>query len=144
MKRVRKEAAATITDSTILGDFENLSAIALHELADRLLSNEVDAIAECTEFIRAETRGNWHGRARAMMCRRLKHCVVSPEQCEQLVSCITGRLGAGNFSEQFCDQLRLAMCLDRQTTFAAARKNLSAAPKEHVRRFSLWVLEHDR
>jgi hypothetical protein len=136
--------ATTIMGDAILHEFENLSPIELHELADMLLSDEADAVAECTEFIRAETRGNWHGRARAMMCRRLKHCVVSPEQREQLVTCITGRLGAGDFSEQFYDQLRLAMCFDRQTTFAAARKNLSSAPKEHVRRFSLWVLEHDR
>jgi len=79
-----------------------------------------------------------------MMCRMLKHCVVNPEQREQLVTCITGRLGAGNFSEQFYDQLRLAIRLDHQTTFAAARKFSSESPKDYVRRFSSWVLKHDK
>ena len=79
-----------------------------------------------------------------MMCRRLKHCAVNPQQREQLVTCITGRLGSGNFSEQFYDQLRLVIFLDRRTTFAAACKFLSESPKDHVRRYSAWVLKHDQ
>ena len=79
-----------------------------------------------------------------MMCRRLKYCMVRPEQRDQLVGCITGRLGEGNFSEQFKDQLRLAICLDRQRTFAAARRFLAESPKGYVRRFCLWTLAHDQ
>jgi hypothetical protein len=42
---------------------------------------------KCVEFILEETKGNWHGRARAVICPRLKHCDV--EQARQPVSCIT-------------------------------------------------------
>ena len=122
--------------------FEAASQAELRQLAAELTTNNTDAVAQCVEFICVETRDHWHGRARAMMCRRLKHCALRPEQRAQLVACITGRLGAGNFSEQFVDQLRLALCLDPEATFAAARTFLAAGPKDHVRRYSRWVLQH--
>jgi hypothetical protein len=141
-QRVRREPGAIILDAS-RREFPNPSKSELQDLADKLVFNDLDAIVRCIEFICAETRGNWHGRARAMMCRHLKHCPVNPEQRERIVTCITGRLGEGNFSEQFYDQLRLALCFDRQATFAAARKSLSESPKAYVRRYSSWVLEHD-
>ncbi len=129
----------------MIGDlywFESVSQAELLQLAGELTTNNADAVAQCVEFICVETRGHWHGRARAMMCRRLKHCVVNPVQRSQLVACITGRLGAGNFSEQFVDQLRLALYLDHEATVAAARTFLAATPKDHVRRYCRWVLQH--
>uniref|UniRef100_Q01V88 DNA alkylation repair enzyme n=1 Tax=Solibacter usitatus (strain Ellin6076) TaxID=234267 RepID=Q01V88_SOLUE len=110
------------------------------DLAYGLVLRRDGAIERCVEFILAETNGNWHGRARAMMCRRLKHCDVNAEQSSQLVSCITRRLTTGNFAEQFYDQLRLAMHLDQKSTFDIAQIWL-ASPKEHVRRFAAWILK---
>jgi hypothetical protein len=114
----------------------------LHELADGLLLLEPGAVERCVEFILSETLGHWHGRARAMMCRRLKHCDLEPTHKARLLACITGRLAAGSFSEQFKDQLRLAMHLDLPRTFQACRE-CAASPKPHVRRYAAWVLSHD-
>jgi hypothetical protein len=51
------------------------------------------------------------------------------------------RLASGHFSEQFRDQLRLAMHLSDEKTFAVARRALKSE-KDHVRRFGRWVLSH--
>ena len=45
-------------------------------LADRLRFNDTDAIESCIKFIEEDTKGAQHGRARALMCRRLKHCTL--------------------------------------------------------------------
>src|SRR4028118_1423694 len=44
--------------------FEALHKEDLHQLADRLLLDEAEAIELCVTFIEADTPGNWHGRAR--------------------------------------------------------------------------------
>ena len=116
----------------------------LHDLADGLLLCDRQAIDRCLEFILAETKGVWHGRARAMMCRRLKHCDIAPEQRQQLVDCILNRLATGRFSEQFRDQLRLAIYLDPQQTYELARKCLTTKSKDHIRRFAQWVVKHEK
>ena len=59
------------------------------------------------------------GRIRAL-ARRFKHCQLGRTHRDQLVACIARRLTEGNFSEQFKDQLRLALHLDRQAILAAA------------------------
>ncbi|MBI4909407.1 MAG: hypothetical protein HY820_37660 [Acidobacteria bacterium] len=120
----------------------SLTKAELHALADTLIAGSDGEIARCVAFVIAETNGFWHGRARAMMCRRLKHCQLSPEQRQQLVQCITRRLATGNFSEQFRDQLRLALALDSQYTFQVARRCLAGPCKDHVRRLALWVTAH--
>ena len=122
-----------------------LSKPGLHALADRLLADEADAVERCIAFVIAESRGFWHNRARALMCRRLKHCTLSAAQRAALVACIGARLTTGTFPEQFKDQLRLALHLDP----AAVRRSAAAAldsPAAHVRRHAAWVLsaEHLR
>ena len=124
-------------------ELEHLDKGDLHELAGGLLSCNREAIDRCVEFILAETKGLWHGRARAMMCRRLKHCDIAPAQRQQLVDCIMNRLVSGNFSEQFRDQLRLAIHLDPERTFKLAHGCLTSTSKEHIRRFARWVVKHE-
>jgi len=121
---------------------EHLDKGDLHELADGLLAGEGEAIDRCMDFVLAETRGLWHGRARAMMCRRLKHCSLTAKHRELLVPCILNRLATGNFSEQFRDQLRLALHLDRESTLQHARECVAGGSKEHVQRLAQWVLRH--
>lgn len=116
-----------------------LSKIELRALANGLLAPEPWVIERCVEFVLAETQGYWHGRARAMMCRRLKHCELGRTHRTKLVACITGRLSAGTFSEQFKDQLRLAMHCDLQHVREVSRECL-ASGKPHVRRYAEWVL----
>ena len=114
----------------------------LYDLAHKLLVHDRDAICKCVEFVLVDTKGIGHGRARAKMCRRLKHCELSNEQRERLVDRIIARLTFGDFAEQFHDQLRLALCIDPQRVFEAALENLSTLPKDHVRRYSARVLAH--
>lgn len=124
-------------------EFEGLGKYELQGLADRLLEKDPAAIERCALFVIAETRGFWHGRARAMMCRRLKHCELEQQHRAQLVEAITTRLATGQFSEQFKDQLRLAMHLDFQKTAEACRKILANPRRLYVRRYAQWVLLHE-
>lgn len=123
-------------------NFASFTKPELRELADRLLENDLIAVEWCVTFVEAETTGIGHGRARAIMARRLKHCSLSKVQKSRLAKVILNRLAAGAFSEQFKDQLRLAMQIDPQATFCAARQ-CDGAPVAHVRRYARWVLEHE-
>ncbi|MBV9787859.1 MAG: hypothetical protein JOZ51_06785 [Chloroflexi bacterium] len=128
-----------------LAFFEALHKEDLHQLADRLLGDEPEAIELCVAFIEADTRGNWHGRARAMMARRLKHCTLSTQQQTRLITAILGRFVSGNFAEQFKDQIRLVLHLHAAQVFAVARNCLAHPldyPQAHVRRYAAWILAH--
>lgn len=115
----------------------------LHALADGLCLGDAWTVERCVDFVVADTGGHWHGRARAMMCRRLKHCALGRTQRTRLVEAIAQRLLSGRFSEQFRDQLRLAMLLDGDAMAATARRAQSS-PKDHVVRYARWVLAHPR
>ena len=123
-------------------ELEVLSKAELHCLADGLLLDDPLAVEHCVEFVVAKTQGIWHGRARAMMCRRLKHCPLGAAQARLLVSCIVGRLLSGAFSEQFKDQLRLGLLLNPTRLLCAARSCVSS-PASHVRRYAEWLLSHE-
>ncbi len=120
-------------------EFAGLTKSQLHDLADRLLISDANAMECCIAFVLAESKGLWHGRARAMMCRRLKHCELGQDHRTKLVACILDRLRSGAFSEQFKDQLRLALHLDPGQTRAACDQALSSA-RPHVRRYAAWVI----
>lgn len=122
-------------------EFLFLSKPDLHELADALLAEEDFVVQHCIDFVCSETEGLWHGRARALMCRRLKHIALSKKQSAQLVECISHRFTTGAFSEQFKDQLRLALSLDADLVFKVA-VNSQASLVPHVRRYAAWVLSH--
>lgn len=125
-----------------LGEFESMSKVQVRTLADSLLGAEPNAVETCVRFVCAETVGLWHGRGRAMMCRRLKHIQLDQDQKKRLTDCILHRLSTGRFSEQFRDQLRLALHLDVRGTFAAAKRALDGG-KPHVQRYAQWVLSHE-
>lgn len=120
-----------------MSEAASLTKQQLHELADRLYLQEAGAIEECVAFFAAESRGCWHGRARAMMARRMKHVTLTPAQRSAVLGAIYSRLRTGNFSEQFKDQLRLAFCIDpRGATEACDEASFSSC--EHVRRIAMW------
>jgi hypothetical protein len=123
-------------------DLAFLSKRDLHTLADGIILEDQWSIDRCVDFVTSETKGLWHGRARAMMCRRLKHCALGRKQRSQLVEAISERLASGEFSEQFKDQLRLVMHLDMDATSAAAHKALKTN-KSHAVRYAQWVLSHE-
>src|SRR4051794_17372126 len=96
----------------------------LLNVADRLLQDDPIAVEWCVSFIEVETIGIWHGRARAKMSRRLKHCHLTNAQKDRVVQAVLNRLLQGFFAEQFKDQLYLALLLnpDRVRTVAAGCK----------------------
>ncbi len=124
-------------------EFASLSKVQVRALADALPGGQADVIETCVQFVCAETGSGsvWHGRGRAMLCRRLKHVRLTQNQRDRLVACILERLSGGQFSEQFRDQLRLALHLDRGESFAVAQRALKAA-KPHTVRYARWVLSH--
>jgi hypothetical protein len=134
---------ARVFESTNIEELRTLSPRDLHDLAYGLVLKEPFAVEKCVAFVVADSKGMWHGRGRAMMCRRLKHCQLNADQRRQLVICIMDRLVRGNFSEQFYDQLRLAMHLDRERTFEVAHRCQASTSKSYVRRYANWILGHE-
>lgn len=122
-------------------DFQTMSKQDVRALADELTSGAAHVVERAVRFICAETEGLWHGRGRAMMCRRLKHLNLPRAPRERLLQVILDRLASGHFSEQFRDQLRLALHFDSEKTFATARSAVDSR-KEHVRRYARWILSH--
>jgi hypothetical protein len=129
--RDRRKKAALERTKQVESSILTLTKLGLRDLADRLLLDDPEAVETCVRFVEAETVGNWHGRARAMMCRRLKHCTLSASQCQGLVFCITERLRSGHFSEQFWDQLGLSLYLDVRTTLAVLPYNRYLTQARH-------------
>jgi hypothetical protein len=123
-------------------EFADLSKVELQNLADGLLNPEPWVVERCVQFVLAETHGLRHGRVRAMICRRLKHCELGRTHRTELVSCITNRLSLGNFSEQFKDQLRLSLHLDFEKTMKVSQGCLTS-PMHHVKRYAEWVLSEE-
>ena len=120
---------------------DNLTKVEVRAIADGIRPGDAYAIDEAVKFVCSESENLWHGRGRAMMCRRLKHIPLSRGQSNALVAAVLGRLSSGHFSEQFRDQLRLALHLDRKGTLLLARRG-AKSEKAHVRRYSEWVLSH--
>ena len=112
----------------------------LHALADGLLVGDPDSIDRCIDFVDSYSEGIWHGRARAMMCRRLKHIELNTSDASRLVVAILDRFQNGKFAEQFGDMLRLALVLDDDATKKVARK-LSTDSRKYVRSQARWILE---
>lgn len=124
-------------------EFERMTKRDVIALADELKSGSVDVVERAVRFVCAETEGLWHGRGRAMMCRRMKHLELPRAHRERLVTVILERLQSGHFAEQFRDQLRLAMQLDERRAYAVADKSL-ASDRDYVRRYARWVLSHQK
>jgi hypothetical protein len=122
--------------------FDSFTRLELRDLADRVLESDPIAIEWCVTFVEVETFGVGHGRARARMARRLKHCRLSKHQGLRLVKAILNRLIEGRFSEQFKDQLRLAMQIDPQEAFRAARKCRNTGT-DYIARYARWVLARE-
>jgi len=120
-------------------EFDHLSKLDLRRLAEELLGNDPVVVDYCIAFVCAETRGLWHGRARAKMCRHLKHAALSRSQRDRLLACILARLEQGNFSEQFKDQLRLAIHVAPKATLASCRRS-QGSTQPHVERYCSWAL----
>jgi hypothetical protein len=141
-----RQCMLSVDDSALgnmlMAELEHLDKRELHGLADTILLEDQAGVERCVTFFEAETRGYWHNRARAMMARRFKHGPLTEDQRGRLLRAVLGRLTSGRFTEQFKDQLRLALFLDRERTCTAARMCL-ASPKDYIRRYAAWVLARE-
>ena len=108
-------------------------------LADDLVLEEEGALERCLEFIESRSKGVWHDRARAKMCRRLKHIELTDIEKSRLLALILSRLREGDFAEQFRDMLRLAIAIDPGAVSAAGTE-LMADPRVFVRKQASWIL----
>lgn len=106
-----------------------------------MLDADPESIARCIEFIEAESKGIWHNRARAIMCRRLKHVELSNEDSERLVASILNKFETGKFAQQFKDLLKLALTLHKGATLELAA-TLSSDTRAYVKRQADWLIEH--
>ena len=111
----------------------------LDALIQRANAGDSDAVEEAVHFAVSESFGIWHGRARAKICRRLKNHPPSPVLRSRLVEAILQRLTEGRFSEQFKDQLALALRFEPARTRATA-KSLLESPKPYVVRYANWLI----
>jgi hypothetical protein len=111
-------------------------------LTDRLLLNDSEAVETSIKFIESNSQDAGHGRVRALMCRRLKHCTLTPQQRTRLIRYVVERLYTGAFAQQFKDELRLILVLDAHALFKVALESRTDE-REYVSRHAEWILAHD-
>ncbi len=119
---------------------ESYSKVELDDLIERLKHGDENVAYELVVFTMAESKGIWHGRARAKICRYFKNHPPDVTLSASLVESIIKRLQQGKFSEQFRDQLRMAIRFapEKMKSIALA---LSTSELDYVRRYAFWVLQ---
>lgn len=118
--------------------FEHLVKSDLQALIEKLKSGDPLAITPAVNFFVRESRGIWHGRARAKICRYLKNAPLAEEIKELLTTTVVRRLTTGNFSEQFKDQLSMAIRF-RPEQLNDVAIGLLDSDKDYVKRYASWV-----
>ena len=111
------------------------------EMCDFLIEGPPVGLTWCLEFFILDTKELWHNRARALIARRLKHIQLTNAQKRLLVDKIIFRFKTGDISEQFKDQLRLAIHLDNSSLEQAAT-DFSNDSRSYIRRYAAWILNH--
>ena len=130
-------------DSRIRSSFaalwiRSLTKSELHSLIDDVKSGDSDATTRATVFVATESFGMWHNRARAKLCRYFKNHPPSDDECKRMVDTIVSRLIDGRFSEQFKDQLSMAIRFDPDR-MADAVVVASGSDRDYIRRYADWV-----
>lgn len=110
-------------------------------LIDAMSSADEFAKEKLLTFFELQSKGMWHNRARAKIARRLKHLSLTPKERCRCVDAVGRRLLTGEISEQFKDQLKMAIELDIDRIAEFADKG-SISDTPHIVRFSKWVLAH--
>ncbi len=80
----------------------------------------------------------WHNRARAKLCRYFKNHPPCDDDRMRMVDAINNRLIQGRFSEQFKDQLSMAIRFDPDR-MAEAVSVASSSDRGYIRRYAGWV-----
>lgn len=122
----------------IIKPAENYSKSELDRLIREFKAGDRAAEFECINFVLGESFGVWHGRARAKICRNLKNHAPDAGLSARLVEKVIWRLENGEFSEQFKDQLTMAIRFAPDRMLKAATLLLDDK-KDYVRRYANWV-----
>ena len=116
----------------------SISKQELHSLIEEVKRGNLDAKAKAIAFVAAESFGIWHNRARAKLCRYFKNHPPTKDACQTLTEAISSRLIDGRFSEQFKDQLAMAIRFDPDQMAETAAIALRS-DKEYIRRYAAWT-----
>lgn len=118
-----------------------LTKVDLYQLIEAVKAGDRDSISKATLFVAHESFGLWHNRARAKLCRHFKnHPPAQTEDCNRMIDAIIQRLIDGRFSEQFMDQISMAIRHDPQRLYAAAIA-ASTSEKAYIRRYAKRALQ---
>ena len=115
--------------------FRSLTKPGLDSLICDVKLGKADAIHQAVDFVAAESFGMWHNRARAKLCRHFKNHPPAETDRKRMVDAIAARLVEGRFSEQFRDQLALAIRFD-PNRMAEVADVASRSDREFVRRYA--------
>lgn len=118
--------------------FEHLEKSNLQSLIEKLKSGDSLAITPAVNFFVDESRGIWHCRARAKICRYLKNAELAEETKDLLTATVVRRLTTGNFSEQFKDQLSMAIRF-RPEHLNDVAIGLLDSNRDYVKRYASWI-----
>ncbi|WP_145304521.1 hypothetical protein [Crateriforma conspicua] len=116
----------------------SLTKTELHSLVAAVKLGDLEATSRAVEFVAAESFGMWHNRARAKLCRYFKNHPPTDDQSKRMVDAIIDRLIDGRFSEQFKDQLSMAIRFS-PARMAEAATVASASDRNYIRRYADWV-----
>lgn len=99
----------------------------LRDLVECVKGLNEEAKAVAIIFLQRNSRGYWHNRGRAALCRYFKRNPPSKRDCEAIGNAIATKLISGFIDEQFKDQLRFAIVhtpdILRRAAYVAAESN---------------------
>ncbi len=104
--------------------FGNFKAWYLQHIYQRVIARCPKAIEVAAYHMTTTTKGFGHNRYRSKFARQLKHCQLSEQQRQDILSTILTRLEQGDIDEQFVEQLRFAKWLDSERSIEVANKIL--------------------
>ena len=110
----------------------------LQLLIEGVKRGDREATSRAIDFLTVESFGLWHNRARAKLCRYFKNHPPARVEQERIVDAVVGRLLDGRFSEQFKDQLAMAIRLSPDRLHETAMRALGSN-KDYIRRYGGWV-----
>ncbi|MBN1007816.1 hypothetical protein [Amphritea pacifica] len=112
------------------GEFE---ALYLRHIYERVCTGCPEAINVAANYMCSCSRGFGHNRFRSKIARRFKHVALTRNQEQRIVETILFRLSNGDIDEQFIEQLKLCVWLNREVTTKRAKELLSSE-KSYIRR----------
>jgi len=119
--------------------FGRYTGIYLKHIDRRAKSHCLVAIAYRVDFLCESTRGIGHNRKRAKFARQLKRQPATPEQCDRVLNSVLSKLETGDIDQQFIDQIRCALFINRDKVRRKAELLLNS-PKDLIKKYAQITL----